>query len=125
VIVGLGIDFIDSGRVERELARCPWTPQDGIFTASEIDFCNSKRKSALLYASCFVAKEATLKALGLEVTNLSLFRDVELLRGPEGKAVLRLHGQARSVSQKQGVRRLSVAVTTTARLSGAVVVLES
>lgn len=125
MIVGSGIDFIESSRVERELAREHWAPEHGIFTSSEIDFCNVSRKSALLYAACFAAKEATLKALGIEVTTLACFRDVEVIPDPKGNCVLRLHRQAQVVSEQLGVHRVSVAVTMNKRLSGAMVVLES
>jgi len=125
VIVGSGIDFIDIGRVERELARKPWAPEQGIFTSSEIDFCNLSKKSALLYAACFAAKEAALKALGIEVQTLACFREVEVLPDLKGNCALRLRGQAQAVSEQLGVHRVSVAVTMNKRLSGAMVVLES
>jgi holo-[acyl-carrier protein] synthase len=125
VIVGSGIDFIDNSRVERELALGAWTPEDGVFTASEIRFCNSGKKPALLFAACFAAKEATLKALGIEVTNLSHLRDVELLPEPSGSFTLKLHGHTQSVSQRLGVRHVCVTVAKAARLTGVVVVVES
>lgn len=125
MIVGSGIDVIDNRRVERELALGGWTPEQGIFTISEIKFCNSQKKSALLYAACFAAKEATLKALGIEVPNLTRFHEIELLSEPMGSLTLTLYGQTESEFHRQGVRHVHVAVTTAARLTGAVVVLES
>lgn len=125
MIIGSGIDLIDNGRLERELTRQPWTCDDGVFTRDEIHFCNSGKKTALLYAACFAAKEATLKALGLQVTDIRPFRDVEFLPDGTGNFNLKLHGSTRSVARRLGARHLSVAVTSTERLSGAVVILES
>lgn len=125
MIIGSGIDVIDNGRLERELTRQPWSSDDGVFTRDEINFCNSGKNTALLYAACFAAKEATLKALGIQVTDIRPFCDVELLPDPTGNLVLKLHGSTRSFAGRLGVRHLSVAVTSTERLSGAVVILES
>lgn len=125
MIIGSGIDVIDNRRLERELTRQLWTPDDGVFTSDEIHFCNTGKKTALLYAACFAAKEATLKALGIQVTDIRPFCDVELLPDPAGTFMLKLHGSTRSLARRLGVRHLSVAVTSTERLSGAVVILES
>lgn len=125
VIVGSGVDLIDNQRVARELGLGAWTPEDGIFTRSELDFCNRGKRPALRYAACFGAKEATLKALGIEVINLSIFREVELLQESRTRFVLQLHGRTKSFSQTLGVGHIHVAVATAARLTTVFVVLES
>ncbi len=125
MIVGSGIDLIENERVERELARGAWQSQDGVFTESEILFCNRQKQSALLYAMCFAAKEAALKALGSEVAVLSRFREVELLPESRCRFILNLHGHTQALSKALGVKRTSVAVTSSVKFSGAVVVLES
>jgi len=125
VIVGSGIDVVETGRVERELAGIPWQPKHGIFTTDEIHCFNSSKRPALLFAGCFAAKEATLKALGIAVTNLVNFSDIEALPDTEGNWSLSLHGHSLSIFQKLGVQRAFVAVTTSRNLSGAMVVLEA
>ena len=125
MIIGSGIDVVENCRVERELSRASWKPEQGIFSSGEIYFCNHSKKPALLYATCFAAKEAALKALGIETTTLSHFRDVEVVPDQEGHLELRLHGHSQSVSERLGVHRALLSVTTNARLSGAIVVLES
>ena len=125
MIVGSGIDVVETGRVERELARIPWQTTHGIFTTDEIHCFNSSKTPTLLFAGCFAAKEATLKALGIAVTNLANFSDIEVLPDPRGNWSLSLHGHSLSISQKLGVQRVSVAVTTSKKLSGAMVVLEA
>lgn len=125
MIIGSGIDVVENYRVERELSRGEWQPEQGVFSSGEIQFCNHSKKPALLFATLFAAKEAALKALGIECTNLSCFRDVELVPGRDGILELKLHGHSRLASERLGVHRASVAVTTNARLSGAIVVLES
>ncbi len=125
MIIGSGIDIIENYRIKRELLQAEWKPDEGVFTSGEIQFCNRSKKPALLFATLFAAKEAALKALGVECTNLSYFRDVELGPGKDGNLELKLHGHSRLVSERLGVHRASVAVTSNPRLSGAIVVLES
>ncbi len=125
MVIGSGIDIIECSRVERELTTGSWSPEQGIFTANEIDFCNRERNPSSAYAAVFAAKEATLKAFNLEVRNLSQFREVEVLPDPHGKLTLNLQGRILSVSRKLGVQRLALAVVTAAGLSGAFVLLES
>lgn len=125
MIIGSGIDVVENCRVERELSREEWQPEQGVFRSGEICFCTHSKRPALLFATIFAAKEAALKALGVECTNLSCFRDVELVPDRDGTLKLKLHGHTRLLSERLGVHRASVAVTTNARLSGAIVVLES
>lgn len=125
MIAGSGIDVIETGRLERELARASWQAKHGIFTTAELHYLNNSKKPALLYAACFAAKEAALKALGMEVLNLSHFCEIEIL--PDGSSgwSLNLHGYSLSTCQKLGVQRTYVAMTTSKTLCGAVVVLEA
>jgi holo-[acyl-carrier protein] synthase len=125
VIVGSGVDIIETGRLERELAHAPWQAMHGIFTTDEIHCFNISKKPALLFAGCFAAKEATLKALGMAVSNLAHFRDIEVLPDPDGNWNLSLHGYTLSISHKLGALHASVAVTTSTKLSVAMVVLEA
>ncbi len=125
MIIGSGLDIIENDRVERELARADWTPSQGIFTPDEIQLCTRSKRPALLYSACFAAKEATLKALGLGIADLSIFREIELVRESDDRFGLRLHGNTDAVSRQLGISRMWIALTTTTKFSGAMVVLES
>ena len=125
MILGIGTDLIEHVRVQRELAQSPWADNDGIFTAQEIAHCRSSRKPVARYAVCFAAKEATLKALGLEVRDLAMFRDVELAADSEHRHSLLLHGRVKAKSEQLGVRRISLSIAAARKLTGAMVVLES
>ncbi|HEY4931198.1 MAG TPA: holo-ACP synthase [Terriglobales bacterium] len=124
VILGIGIDLIDHVRVQRELERSPWEGTDGIFTPKEIARCRASKRSVARYAACFAAKEATLKALGLEVGDLGMFREVELTEGGKGEHGVLLHGRIRAKSDQLGVRRIRLSITTAKKLTSAMVVLE-
>ena len=123
MIVGLGIDLVTNRRVERELARDEWLQGDGIFTSQEISRCSRNRRPALCYAACFAAKEATLKALGVEVADLGMMREVEVELGD--RCAIVLHDRMKSESEQLGVRHIRLSIAPSKRQTGAMVILES
>jgi holo-[acyl-carrier protein] synthase len=125
VILGLGTDFLETSRVERELSRGKWLSENGIFTPGEISYCSSVGKPARRYAACFAAKEAALKALGVQVRDLAMFREVEVEPVSDHEYKLVLHERLKAASEQLGVRRVQLSIAHKAAQVGAVVVLEA
>jgi holo-[acyl-carrier protein] synthase len=125
VIVGLGIDLVENSRVTQELARGDWRQENGIFTTEEIEHCSTGKNPALRYAACFAAKEATLKALGVGVSDLAMFREVEMGVDNNGEYAVVLHDRLKSESEQLGVRHIRVSIAAAAKQTGAMVILES
>jgi holo-[acyl-carrier protein] synthase len=125
VIVGLGIDVIENRRVEQELARGDWAREDGIFSSEEIAHCNTGKKPARRYAACFAAKEAALKALGVAVGDLAIFREVEVRFDTGSEYGIVLHDRLRSEAGRLGVRHINLSIAATKTQTGAMVMLES
>jgi holo-[acyl-carrier protein] synthase len=120
VILGMGIDFLETRRIERELARGEWRAGDGIFTPDEIRECQAAARPAGQFAACFAAKEAALKALGLPIHDLGVFCEVEVR--PGGR--IELHARAQAKSGQMGVENIKFSITHRAGQTGAVVILE-
>jgi holo-[acyl-carrier protein] synthase len=126
VILGLGIDVVEVGRIarllegpadraERFLARC--------FTPAERAYCEERRDRATRYAARFAAKEAAIKALGAP-RGLS-WQHLEVTRA-EGRApVLGFSGRAEAAGRRLGVARIHLTITHDGGVAAAVVVLES
>ena len=125
MILGIGTDLIEHVRVQREIEKNPWADGDGIFTPQEIARCGGSARAVAGYAACFAAKEAALKALGLEVRDLGMFREVELCPNREGAYAVLLHGRVKEKSENMGVRHISLSIAANTKLTGAMVVLES
>jgi holo-[acyl-carrier protein] synthase len=125
VIVGLGVDLLENSRVAQELARGDWRQENGVFTSEEIKRCSTGKNPALRYAACFAAKEATLKALGIGVSDLAMFREVEIALDENGEYAVVLHNRLKSESEQLGVRHIRVSVAAAAKQTGAMVILES
>jgi holo-[acyl-carrier protein] synthase len=125
VIVGLGVDLLENSRIAQELARGDWRQENGVFTSEEIKRCSTGKNPALRYAACFAVKEATLKALGIGVSDLAMFREVEIALDENGEYAVVLHNRLKSESEQLGVRHIRVSVAAAAKQTGAMVILES
>jgi len=125
VILGCGIDILETRRVEQEHTRGEWLPEEGIFTPEEVTRCNTSRNPARRFAACFAAKEAALKALGAQVDDLAIFREAEVMFGPGAECSIILHGRLRSASERRGVRSIRLSITQSANQTCAMVLLEA
>jgi holo-[acyl-carrier protein] synthase len=125
MIVGLGIDLVTNSRVERELVQGEWQLGDGVFTSREIGRCNRGRRPTIYFAACFAAKEATLKALGIDVVDLGILREVEVDLGERGGSAVVLHDRMKSECDHLGVKHIRVTIASGKQQTGALVILES
>ncbi len=124
MILGFGVDLLDVGRVEKELARGEWTADEGIFTRGEICRCGAVPHPASRYAEYFAVKEAVIKALGVQPPDLALFPEVEVGHcDSQGYQVI-LHDRLKAAAEQLGVRRIKIAVARNAGQGTAVVILE-
>jgi holo-[acyl-carrier protein] synthase len=125
VIVGIGIDLLENRRVEEELKRGEWLASEGVFLPSELEQANSCSRPALHLAECFTGKEAALKALGVGIGNIGCFREIEVFLGKTIEPWLMFHGKVKHQADQMGIRRIRLSITRTAKLTGALVILES
>jgi holo-[acyl-carrier protein] synthase len=123
MIVGIGTDLLDVGRMARELAREGAGFRDEVFTPVEVSYCEAMAHPARHFAARFAAKEAFWKALGVPQGNAPL-RDVEVVRAENGPPRLVLSGRAKEEAARLGVRYALVSLTHTSTLAGANVLLE-
>src|ERR1700733_14502012 len=64
MVIGIGTDLIEIGRVEASIERFGERFLERIFTPGEIAYCMQKKASAESFAARFGAKGAGAKALG-------------------------------------------------------------
>ena len=124
MILGLGIDLLETDRVEQELSRGDWLLADGIFTPGEITYCSAAGKPALCFAACFAAKEATCKALGLRVSDLGLYREVEVVFRDNGSHQVLLHDRLAAAAGALGVRNIILSIAHHGGQTSAIIILE-
>jgi holo-[acyl-carrier protein] synthase len=124
VIIGSGIDFLENRRFRDALAHGEWRSCDGIFSASEILYCQACQKPALRYAACFAAKQAALRALGVSAGDITLFREIEIKPARDTQKLV-LRKRLRWEATQLGVHHIRLAVTQNAHHTTAMVILES
>ena len=101
----VGVDIVEIGRIEKAIASQGARFLKRVYTATEIKLYRNRLPSL---AARFSAKEAVIKALGSP--GLSL-KDIEILSDPDGKPVVRLHGQAKERADSLGVKGLEVSLS--------------
>jgi holo-[acyl-carrier protein] synthase len=116
-VIGVGIDLLDVGRLERALERRPRLAER-LFTDAERSYAAAHVRPAIHLAARFCAKEAVAKALGL--TGWS-FREVEVVATAAAPEV-RLSGRVAARAAELGVTA-AISLTHTGTVAGAVAVV--
>jgi len=125
MIVGTGIDIAEVPRIREAIERHGQRFLNRIFTAGEIQYCESKANRVERYAARFAAKEAGMKAIGTGWNHGVRWRDIEVARKPGGRPTLLLHGKAAEFANKLGAINIALSITHTAEQAMAQVILES
>jgi holo-[acyl-carrier protein] synthase len=125
VILGLGMDVVEIGRIARILDGPPALAERflaRVYTPAERAACDGRRDRAAAYAARFAAKEAGYKALA--VAPGARWRDFEVARSPGSAPVLVLRGEAEAAAEVRGVSRVHLTLTHDGGIAAATVVLE-
>jgi holo-[acyl-carrier protein] synthase len=124
VIVSIGIDIIEIGRVREVLARTPRF-RDRVFTERERAYCDSRGPAAAQhYAARFAAKEAAFKALGTGWRDGIGWHDAEVVSQESGAPSLVLGGHALTVFNQLGATRAHLSLSHTSEHAVAQVIFE-
>ena len=118
-MVSVGVDIVEVGRIAGAIERWGARFLDRIYTPTEIAYCRHKARPAESFAVRFAAKEAFAKAL--KVGRVSIWREVEVVRGEGPRPAVQLHGLA---SRLVGGRRVDLSLSHAASHAVAVVLVE-
>jgi len=110
----VGIDLIEPARVERLLRRNPGV-RDELFLPGELAYAERQSDPLQSLASRYAAKEAVVKALGVDGWDPL---DIEIVEGGE-RTSLRLHGVLEERATELGVE-VTISMTHLEELAGAV-----
>lgn len=97
MIIGIGHDIVDIGRIEKLLEQYGDRFIQRVFTAEEQYLAESRRGTGqhnATYAKRFAAKEACVKALGTGVANGVTLKDISIGNDATGKPHITLSGGA-------------------------------
>ena len=124
MVVGLGTDLVEIGRLEESIARFGERFLARVFTPDEIAFCRKKKNAAESFAARFAAKEAAAKALGTGISRGVSWQEIEVVRRPGERPEIVFHGRAAERAKALGVANATISLTHSREIAMAVVVLE-
>ena len=105
MVVGIGIDIVNIGRIESMMARWGDLFLGRVFTEREIVRCRQRARPSECFAIRFAAKEAFLKAIGRGLRNGIQWTDIEVENDSLGKPLFSLHRKAKEVLETQRVKK--------------------
>jgi holo-[acyl-carrier protein] synthase len=124
MIVGMGIDVAEVKRIREVFESQRERFVRRVYTQAEAAYCEQFKNKYERYAGRFAAKEAAMKALGTGWSRGVRWVDVEVVRQRGGRPMLELHGEARKIADRLGVKHIAISITHTAEQAFAQVVFE-
>lgn len=122
MILGLGLDVCSVARMEEILARHGDRFWKRILTPREQALLEGRVDRGTALAGRFASKEAIVKAMaGAPGVG---WHDLEVLGEPRRPPVMHVHGPARELADRMGVKTIFLSITHDAGVAAAVVVLE-
>ena len=124
-VLGVGVDIIETERIERSLERFGERFLHRVFTDGEIAYCQSMKYPARHFAARFAAKEAVSKAFGTGIGKAMGWRDIDVRKKPSGEPFVMLDGGAKSLADERNVRGVWISLSHTNHHAVAMIALES
>lgn len=121
MIVGVGNDIIEIDRVRSQMESDKGFKLS-VFTATEIEYCESKYYPYQHFAGRFASKEAFFKAIGTGWRNGIRFTDIEIINDELGKPEISVSNKAKDICEAQGITALHVSISHTKKFATAVVI---
>ena len=125
MIIGLGVDIAEVGRIKAAIERHGETFLRRLYTPAEREYCERFKNKYERFAGRFAAKEAAMKALGTGWSRGVRWVDVEVVRQKGGRPTVKLHGEAAKIADGLGVKNISLSITHTADQAFAQVIFEN
>jgi len=124
-VLGVGVDIIETERIERSLERFGERFLHRVFTDGEIAYCQSMKYPARHFAARFAAKEAVSKAFGTGIGKAMGWRNIDIRKKKSGEPFLVFSGPAQELATQRGVTSALVTLSHTEYHAMACVVLEA
>ena len=110
MIIGVGTDLVEIGRIERALARHGSRLIDRILGPEERGRLPETHRAAWL-AKRFATKEAVAKALGTGFRDGLRLADIQTRHDEQGRPEVMLAGRARDALERLGAGQVSLSVS--------------
>jgi holo-[acyl-carrier protein] synthase len=116
-IIAHGIDLVDCPRIEEMINRHGRRFIDRVFTAAEQAYADANKDRVEKFAGRFAAKEAILKLMGTGWRGKIAWTDIEVVNNAAGQPEVTLDGEVKKISDRLGIKHISVSITHTANFA--------
>ena len=110
MIIGVGVDLVAIGRIDKIYAKYPERFLKRLFTEREKSLFLENRKKTTSLAARFAAKEAVLKAIGCGIGPAAM-REVEILALPGKPTQVELSGHAAKLAGEKNIAGVTVSLS--------------
>ena len=124
MILGIGIDIIEIGRIRASHQKYGDRFIERILLLAEIDYCLKHKDPAPSLAARFAAKEAISKAFGIGITAELGWLDMEVAHRDTGAPYVILHGKGKELLEARGGSNVHLSLSHTANAATAMAILE-
>jgi len=124
MIIGIGTDLCEIGRVQRALDRHGERFARKILVDSELDRFRRHRKAAAYLAKRFAAKEAFSKAMGTGIHFPVNWQNVSVENGLSGRPMLQFSAPLEALLRGRGITATHLSLSDEVGMACAFVVLE-
>jgi holo-[acyl-carrier protein] synthase len=108
MVVGLGIDIIEIGRVKKSIDEYGSLFLNKVYTEAEINYCNNKFNKYQHFAARFAAKEAVYKAIASGWKEGLRWKDIEIENEPSGMPKVKPSGKLKSFLSANKELKISI-----------------
>ena len=124
-VLGIGVDIVETTRIEHSLERFGERFLHRVFTAGEIAYCQSMKYPARHFAARFAAKEAVSKAFGTGIGKSMGWKDIDVHREGSGQPFVVLEGGAKQLAAERDVAAVWISLSHTEHNAAAMAVIET
>lgn len=125
MIVGVGTDLVEIGRIQKSLDRFPERFVRKVLSSDELIQFEKEKHSISFVAKRFAAKEAVAKALGTGMRGGVHFPLIEVVHDHRGKPGVKLYGKALERADTLGINRWHLSLSDERQHALAFVVAEA
>lgn len=122
-VLGIGVDIVETARIEHSLERFGERFLHRVFTSGEIEYCQSMKYPARHFAARFAAKEAVSKAFSTGMGKAMGWKDIDVHRYGSGQPFVVLEGGAKNLAAERGVAAVSISLSHTDHHAVAMIVI--
>jgi holo-[acyl-carrier protein] synthase len=110
-VIGIGTDIVETLRIAQMIEQHGELFINRVYTAQEIQYCQTKQQSTQHFAGRWAAKEAILKAIGTGWVRGLSWLDVEVTIGRAGRPLAVLHHAAKEKALEVGIHNVKISIS--------------